>query len=82
MSDFDPRAVLAGVADEHANGAYIDGGRRCAIYRHVEDWWVGISPRNGYGASVEGTWADWVVLARRILAVEEARLKAHEEGKP
>jgi len=36
-------------------------------------WWVGYSPRNGLNASVEGSWLDWVFLARRILRVQAAR---------
>lgn len=71
-------AILAAPADEYGEGASIGGGYRCAIYRYSGDWWVGISPRNGHGASVEGSWADWVELARNIIAVEAARLSLPE----
>ena len=72
-------------ASEDAEGAQIQGGRRCAIYRHWDDWWVGISPRNGHGSSVEGPWEDWVRLALRIVAVESTRrlsLLVRNEAKP
>jgi hypothetical protein len=50
------------------------GGRRCAIVKSawLDDWYVGFSPRNGEGASVEGTWADWVELANNILEADKA----------
>jgi hypothetical protein len=53
---------------EGGEGPTIDGGRRCAVYRHWEDWFVGISPRNGYSASVEGSFDDWCQMAAGILA--------------
>lgn len=58
--------------------AYIPGGRRCAVgvcpwMGDAGAWWVGVSPRNGQHASVEGSWEDWVVMARGIL-------KAHAEA--
>jgi hypothetical protein len=52
----------------------IEGGRRCAIEdasEIIEGWWVGYSPRNGRGASVEGPWGDWVALARAIITRDE-----------
>ena len=51
---------------------YIAGGRRCAIRRAeaLPGWWVATSPRNGDEALVEGSWDDWVTLARSILALE------------
>ena len=62
----------------------IRGGRRCAITaanglndgNEPDGWWVGYSPRNGYGASVEGSWDDWVTLAKAILAEQERRTAA------
>ena len=61
----------------------ITGGRRCGITSanglnngdEPEGWWVGYSPRNGYGAPVEGPWEDWVTLAKNILAEDERRGK-------
>lgn len=50
----------------------ISGGRRCALHysEWLSDWWVGISPRNGYNAAVEGDWEDWVELAQNILKLD------------
>lgn len=76
--DFDPAAVLAAPPNDDADGAEIRAGRRCAIFHHSTDWWVGISPRNGHGSAVEGPWEDWVRLARGILAVEAVRLSPAE----
>lgn len=66
----------------------ITGGRRCGITaenglndgNEPDGWWVGYSPRNGMFASVEGDWADWVTLARNIIAEDERR-KASSQGK-
>lgn len=57
---------------EPRDKTYIDGGRRCAVRKSewMDDWWVGTSPRNGDGASVEGPWEDWVTLARAILELD------------
>lgn len=57
------------------------GGRRVALRssESLPDWYVGFSPRNGQNAAVEGTWEDWVTLAKAILAEDEAR-KAQREG--
>lgn len=61
------------------------GGRRCSLAccDNLDGWYVGISPRNGYGAIVEGPWEDWVQLAREILKREEERTaaSASAEGK-
>lgn len=62
----------------------IAGGRRCAITAcnglndgdEPDGWWVGYSPRNGMGGSVEGNWEDWVTLAKKILEEDERRRAA------
>lgn len=57
------------------------GGRRCALAMTETDgwdWYVGESPRNGYGALVEGPWSHWVKLAHEILRVDaEVREGTH-----
>ncbi|MFK4760319.1 hypothetical protein ACI3KS_05225 [Microbacterium sp. ZW T5_45] len=60
--------------------AYIAGGRRLAVEasQSLDNWWVGVSPRNGYGALVEGSWDDWVILAKKILAADAE----HRGGQP
>ena len=52
---------------------WLEGGRRCAVKQtpYIDGWWVGVSPRNGEGATVEGPWEDWVALARAILEHDE-----------
>lgn len=71
--------------NEDAEGAAIKGGRRCAVYRHWDDWWVGFSPRNGQGASVEGSFGDWCQMAAGLIAAAAVRptpvLAKHPEGK-
>lgn len=58
----------------HSEELLLSGGRRCGLaFGNMNGWYVGMSPRNGYGALVEGPWEDWVSLAREIIAVEEAR---------
>lgn len=62
---------------------YIPGGRRCALQSCPflgPDWFVGVSPRNGMFASVEGPWEDWVTLAKGILAEDERRRGGQEKG--
>ncbi len=60
--------------------AYIHGGKRCAVEASdaMDGWWVGVSPRNGYGALCEGPWEDWVNLAHQILAADEAHRDSKE----
>ena len=70
----DAKQLLDAPPSEDGEGPTIDGGRRCGVYRHWDDWWVGYSPRNGIHASVEGPWEDWVLLAQQILVVEGERL--------
>lgn len=55
-------------------GVEIPGDRRLAlaICPWMADWFVGTSPRNGDGASVEGSWAHWVALAENILSINAA----------
>jgi hypothetical protein len=67
--------------------AYIDGGRRvamgvCPWMGDEGTWWVGTSPRNGYGASVEGDWEDWVALARGILEADAEARRLGLIGRP
>lgn len=66
------------MSEDHAKPGgtrlYIRGGSRCALENgSFAGWFVGTSPRNGYHASVEGAWGDWVRLAEGILAQEERR---------
>jgi len=57
------------------------GGKRCGITAvnglnegdEPDGWWVGYSPRNGFNASVEGPWSDWVEMAQKILDEERRR---------
>lgn len=51
---------------------YIDAGRRLAVRKsdYLAGWWVSHSPRNG-NQNAEGEWAEWVALARAILAADE-----------
>ena len=59
------------------------GGKRLAMAQFEEDvdWYVGYSPRNSIshhnfnGASVEGSWEDWVNLAKEILKEDKKRNK-------
>lgn len=57
------------------------GGRRLAMKpsKYLSDWYVGWSPRNSSDCA-EGTWFDWVELARNILAAEEARVRAQSRA--
>lgn len=59
--------------NEDGQGAVIEGGRRCEVYRHWDDWFVGISPRNGHGASVEGPFEDWLTIAAGFIAAAAVR---------
>lgn len=38
-----------------------------------KNWWVAVSPRNGPNGQPEGPWSEWVLLARRILELDELR---------
>lgn len=69
---------------EYVSGAAIPGGRRCAVAvcPWMSNWFVGTSPRNGDDATVEGTWEDWVVLAKNILAIEESLLSPAYQPAP
>ena len=54
--------------DRGENVHVIPGGRRCAVeIDPTTGWWVGVSPRNGRHASVEGPPEDWEGMAKRIL---------------
>lgn len=64
---------------EDGEGATVTGGRRCAVYRHWDDWFVGISPRNGQHASVEGSFDDWCALAAGILGAAAVRPQKTED---
>lgn len=65
----------------------MQGGRRLGMAKSssFDDWYVGYSPRNSIstdnfnGASVEGSWFEWVSLAKQILEEDAARLA---EGYP
>jgi hypothetical protein len=48
--------------------------KRLGIYKsdNLSDWYVGYSPRNANNYD-EGTWADWVALARVIIAIDDDR---------
>lgn len=41
--------------------------------RVIEDLWIGMNPRQGEDWAPEGTWDEWVALARAILDREEGR---------
>lgn len=52
---------------------YVRGGdRRCAMRKSewLDGWWVSYSPRNS-NSNAEGSWDDWVLLARNILKADE-----------
>lgn len=73
------RRLLDEAAEREKRAVWLDGGRRCAVKQSawLDEWWVGVSPRNGEGAVVEGPWGDWVALARNILAHDE-KIRAGE----
>lgn len=59
----------------------IQSAERCAIFHseaakidppYVQDWWVSYSPAHCLHAA-EGTWGDWVRLARLIIATDRER---------
>ena len=53
----------------------VKGAKRCGIQQSVwmgPDWYVGWSPRND-NENCEGSWDDWVALAREILRIEAER---------
>lgn len=57
---------------------YIIAGKRLGIKRAINDdtlpdWWTCISPRN-HNHYAEGTWADFVLLAKMILKKNEELL--------
>lgn len=49
-------------------------GRRLAVQRSawLNDWYISYSPRND-NQNAEGDWAEWVALAREILAADASR---------
>lgn len=58
---------------------YIGAAKRLAVERGgLTDWFVGVSPRNGFGALAEGYWCHWVHLARLILAHDLTRERMPE----
>jgi hypothetical protein len=67
------RELLAKWSEMEDRAVYIDAGRRNGIHQvaTIEGWWVAYSPRNGDGATAEGPWSDWVLLARLILEHDE-----------
>lgn len=67
------RDLLAQWAEMEKRAVYIDAGRRNGIHQvaTLDGWWVAYSPRNGDGATAEGPWDDWVLLARLILEYDE-----------
>lgn len=50
------------------------GGRRLGVMASewLNDWYVSHSPRNANN-NAEGTWQEWVDLAKRILELEAQR---------
>lgn len=48
---------------------YLDAAKRLAVVESewLDDWYISHSPRNG-NEFAEGTWCQWVHLARLILA--------------
>lgn len=70
----DPEPIPDGLT-AHPPGLVRGGGRRCAIRigNLGRNWLVGWSPRNG-SYCCEGSWNDWVELAKNILA-EDAKIR-------
>ncbi len=52
----------------------LTAGRRLGMFHSADmgDWYVSWSPRNA-SSCAEGGWADWVDLAKQILAEDEKR---------
>ena len=52
----------------------VSSGRRLAVAKsgHIDDWYISYSPRND-NQNAEGTWEEWVNLAKAILEEDEER---------